>query len=418
MDAHNKTKKQLLNEIEELRRLRAESEAARSSAKRAEERLRASEMRFRSVAHTAVDAIISINQHDEVVFWNAAAENIFGYSEAEMRGKSVSILVPERLRSAHTRGVQRYLETGKPALIGKTAELQGLRKDGSEFPLELSLATWQTAEGIFFTGIIRDISRRKEVEGVLQQRTEEARQRTQELESLVQMVAHDLKSPLVSIGGLARLLKKGLLNTSLDERTEQILSQLSTTSRTLEQFLKDLLDGLAIERSEPERIPFRLDDTVEDVVRQHRQASEDKGILIHVEKANSLPSVLGDPHRIRQVLDNILGNAIRHMGKRPLPTILIQVQHDSTRVITRISDNGIGIPREFQSKVFDRFFRVPIADKQGGTGLGLSIVKKIVESHGGKIWVESEQGHGATFVFYLPRSDSAAPDPPDEAHDR
>jgi PAS domain S-box-containing protein len=411
MTSRNKTKKQLLDEIEELRRLRAEAEAAHEAAKRAEEALRASEMRFRSVAHTAVDAIISINSKDEVVFWNPAAQNIFGYAESEILGKSVAILIPERLRAAHSNGIKRYLQTGKPALIGRTAELHGLRKDGREFPLELSLATWETAEGIFFSGIIRDISNRKEVEGVLQQRTEEARQRTQELESLIQMVAHDLKSPLVSIGGLARLLRKGLTNARIDERTEQILGQLSNTSRTLEQFLKDLLDGLAIERSEPERMPFPLGDTVEDVVQQHKQASEDKGIRVRVEIANAVPHVLGDQHRIRQVIDNIVGNAIRHMGTNPKPAIRIQVLYEGNRVITRISDNGIGIPREFQAKVFDRFFRVPRADGQGGTGLGLSIVKKIVESHGGEIWVESEQGHGATFVFDLPRSEAAAGNP-------
>lgn len=415
MDEHNRTKQQLLSEIEELRRLRAEAEEAHASAKRAQEALRISEMRFRSVAHTAVDAIISINQHDEVVFWNPAAQRIFGYAEMEILGKPVSVLVPERLRQAHRNGVQRFLRTRKPVLIGRTAELQGLRKDGSEFPLELSLATWTTAEGDFFTGIIRDISARKEVEYILQQRTEEARQRNQELESLIQMVAHDLKSPLVSIGGLAGLLRRFLAEAGVDEKTDKILTQLSSTSKTLEQFLKDLLDGLAVESSGPERKPFRLDETVEEVVRQHKQASEDRGILIHVHMAHPLPPVLGDPHRIRQVVDNIVGNAIRHMGKNPEPRISIHVECDDHIVITRISDNGIGIPREFQTKVFDRFFRVPVSNRPGGTGLGLAIVKKIVESHGGKIWVESEQGKGATFIFHLPRSDASVPAPTEKA---
>lgn len=414
MDEFNKTKRQLLNEIEELRRLRAEAEAAHESAKRAEEALRTSEMRFRSVAHTAVDAIISINQFDEVVFWNPAAERIFGYSQAEILGRPVSTLVPERFRQSHANGIQRYLKTRKPVLIGRTAELQGVRKDGSEFPLELSLATWTTNEGVFFSGIIRDISSRKEVESVLQQRTEEARQRTQELESLIQMVAHDLKSPLVSIGGLAALLRKSLAGVGLDERTDKILNQLASTSKTLEQFLKDLLDGLAVESSEPEHISFQLDETVQEVVRQHKQACDDQGILIRVDMGNHLPPVLGDPHRIRQVLDNIVGNAIRHMGKNPSPAIHIRVEYDNRIVITRISDNGIGIPRQFQSKVFDRFFRVPVSNRPGGTGLGLAIVKKIVESHGGKIWVESEEGQGATFVFHLPRSDGSSAAPPNK----
>ena len=217
---------------------------------------------------------------------------------------------------------------------------------------------------------------------------------------------------LQRLGYLDRLPR--LAGVGLDERTDKILNQLASTSKTLEQFLKDLLDGLAVESSEPEHISFQLDETVQEVVRQHKQACDDQGILIRVDMGNHLPPVLGDPHRIRQVLDNIVGNAIRHMGKNPSPAIHIRVEYDNRIVITRISDNGIGIPRQFQSKVFDRFFRVPVSNRPGGTGLGLAIVKKIVESHGGKIWVESEEGQGATFVFHLPRSDGASAAPPNK----
>ena len=308
------TKQQLMNRISELERRNAELEALDARRQSVEEALRDSEMRFRSLAQSAVDAIISINSEDKIIFWNKGAESMFGYSEEEVMGRSVIMLIPESLREAHHTGVRRYLATGERKLIGKTAELRGLTKGGIEFPLELSLSTWRTREETFFTGMIRDITRRKEAEQALEQRTIEARQRNEELESLIQMVAHDLKSPVITIGGLVRLLKGRMAKMSADDRMEQILNQLSLTSESVERFLRDLLDGLVSEHTEPERAEVRLDEVVNEVVRQHRQMIEEKGINLDVEIA-SAPTVLGDGHRIRQVLDNLVINAVRHMGE-------------------------------------------------------------------------------------------------------
>ena len=397
------TKQHLMNRISELERRNAELEALDARRQSVEEALRDSEMRFRSLAQSAVDAIISINSEDKIIFWNKGAESMFGYSEEEVMGRSVIMLIPESLREAHHTGVRRYLATGERKLIGKTAELRGLTKGGIEFPLELSLSTWRTREETFFTGMIRDITRRKEAEQALEQRTIEARQRNEELESLIQMVAHDLKSPVITIGGLVRLLKGRMAKMSADDRMEQILNQLSLTSESVERFLRDLLDGLVSEHTEPERAEVRLDEVVNEVVRQHRQMIEEKGINLDVEIA-SAPTVLGDGHRIRQVLDNLVINAVRHMGEKNHPMIRIQVLSDQDHVVTKVSDNGVGIPPQYLDKIFERFFRGSKSGVQGGTGLGLSIAKKIIESHGGRIWVESEEGKGATFVFVLPKS--------------
>jgi PAS domain S-box-containing protein len=126
--------------------------------------LKESEERSRAVAQSAIDAIISINRHGTIVFWNRAAKKMFGFSEDEILGKSLERLIPERYRTAHSRGIKRLSSTGESRVIGKTVELQGLRKDGSEFPLELSLATWKSKDEIFFTGIVRDITARKRAE--------------------------------------------------------------------------------------------------------------------------------------------------------------------------------------------------------------------------------------------------------------
>jgi PAS domain S-box-containing protein len=401
--SYGDSKDLLKNRIDELERRNAELEALDARRQLVEEALQDSEIRFRSLAQSAVDAIISINSEDKIIFWNNAAERIFGYSEEEVMGRSVIMLIPESLRDAHRTGVRRYLDTGERKIIGETVELQGLTKGGIEFPLELSLSTWTTREGTFFTGMIRDVTRRKEAEQALEQRTIEARQRNEELESLIQMVAHDLKSPVITIGGLVRLLKGSMAKMSGDDRKEQILNQLSLTSESVERFLRDLLDGLVSEHTEPERAELRLDEVVNEVVRQHRQMIDEKGINLDVE-ISPAPMVLGDRHRIRQVLDNLVINAVRHMGNNNHPMIRIQVLSDQDHVVTKVSDNGVGIPAQYLDKIFDRFFRGSKSGVQGGTGLGLSIAKKIIESHGGRIWVESEDGKGATFVFVLPKS--------------
>ncbi|MBI4961675.1 MAG: PAS domain S-box protein [Desulfomonile tiedjei] len=404
MRDEDRPKKQILTELEEMRRRCADLESAETDRRAALEALQASEMKFRSVAQSAVDAIISIDANDAVVFWNQGAKDIFGYTEEEVLGRPVAMLIPERYQDAHRRGIERFLATRRPVLIGQVAELKAVRKGGIEFPIELSLSTWSTKDGTFFTGIIRDISGRTEARKALEQRTEEARQRTGELESLIQMVAHDLKSPVISIVGLVRALKSHCRNLPSDEQRDRILDQLTSSGETMEKFLKELLDGLVSEHSEPVRDQVAMDRAIRDSIHQHHQTIEERGIRIEVEIAPDLPRVWGDHHRIRQIIDNILINATRHMGDRTDPRIKIEVREYRESVLTSISDNGVGIPGKYLRKVFDRFFRVPTPGAQPGTGLGLSIAKKIVESHGGQIWAESKEGHGTTFSFTLPKS--------------
>lgn len=380
-----------------------EASPARHRRNDVEEALRASEMRFRSIADSAVDAIVSIDSEDRITFWNQGARRIFGYSEDEVLGKFVTILIPDRYKSLHHDGVKRYLKTRQPALIGKTAELQARRKDGTEFPIELSLSTWSSREGVFFTGIIRDISLRKETESALARSTLEARHRTEELESLVQMVVHDLKSPVVTICGLVRILRRGLADLPPDEKRARILDQLENSSQTMEHFLKDLLDGLTSQRSDPDRVPVRLDECINEVIAGHHQRAAERGISIRLVMSEPVSPIPGDRHRISQVIDNLVGNAIKHMGDRPDSRIVIQLLEEDDAVVTTISDNGIGIAEQHQAKIFDRFFRVPGTADRGGTGLGLSIVKRIVESHGGAISVAAGELGGATFVIRLPK---------------
>jgi len=406
MNDMEKNKDQLVREIEEMRRLNQELQTAQTACRLAEDALRASEMKFRAVAHSAIDAIIGVDSDDTVVFWNQGARNIFRYTEEEILGKSVTILIPERFREAHRSGVARYLETGVPHIIGRTVELEGLRKGGIEFPIELSLSTWRTSHGVFFSGVIRDISYRKRVEGQLKQRTAEVAQRNEELESLIQMVAHDLKSPVITIAGLVRHLREKAGAGLCETRSQQILEQLGSSAESMERFLKDLLDELSQSYTPPPAEPVRMDNLVNEIIGRHTGKAMERGISLEADLPEEVPPVLADARRILQVLDNLVINAIRHMGNVPNAKVRIRVAGDEgDLVVVSVSDNGVGIPPEYHGRIFDRFFRVSTGSEvKTGTGLGLAIVKKIVESHRGRVWVESEVGKGTTFSFTLPRA--------------
>ncbi|MBI5568757.1 MAG: PAS domain-containing sensor histidine kinase [Desulfomonile tiedjei] len=407
MNDRDMNTEELIRELQAARQRIAELEAKETQLRETREELRASEMKFRSVAQSATDAIISIDVADKIVFWNRAAEKVFGYTEEEVLGRPVGIVIPESHRAAHRSGVERYLATGEPMLIGKTAELPGLRKGGVEFPIELSLSTWTTREGTFFTGFIRDISRRKAAQQALEASTKEARERTEELESLIQMVAHDLKSPVITIAGLVRVLKRTLSAGSVDEKIASILNQLGSSSETMEHFLKDLLDGLAVEGTGPELSRVLVNEEIQEVARVHETLVSKKGIALELDLQCRSP-VLADRNRLRQIVDNLLINAVKHMGRDSNPIIRIKTREDDRFVTTVVSDNGQGIPSQYQARIFDRFFRVPKSRSEPGSGLGLAIVKRIVESFGGRIRVESEEGRGATFTFTFPKADNGA----------
>uniref|UniRef100_A0A7C4ATI1 histidine kinase n=1 Tax=Desulfomonile tiedjei TaxID=2358 RepID=A0A7C4ATI1_9BACT len=403
MSPQNTIGRDLLAEIALLRRSGNISKEIDDLLSRIETALTFLENRFRSVADSAVDAIISTTSDDKIVFWNNGASNIFGYTEDEVLGKSVTMLIPPSLREAHQRGRKRFLETGIPKIIGKKVELQALAKGGREFPIELSLAVWKTKDELCFSGIIRDITERKRAQQALEDLNAQAMRRTDELETLIQMVAHDLKAPVVTIGGLLRLLERKVACITAEPDVENIFRQLRLSSKTLENFLADLLDALAVEKTQNALESFELDKLLREVFDSLGDEIHVKGIEVDLTECTPV-TVSGDRNRIRQVLENLIMNAVKHMGAPPHPVIKAAISEDGEEVVTTVADNGIGIPKEYHERIFDRFFRIPKANGVKGSGLGLSIVKQIVESHGGRVWVESEEGKGASFLFSLPKA--------------
>jgi PAS domain S-box-containing protein len=369
---------------------------------RAEEALRESEERYRAVAETAIDAIITVDNRGNIVFWNPAAETVFGYSVDEAIGQPLAFVMPERFGKVDRNGIKPAFSAGESDLIGKTIESSGLRKDGSEFPVELSLASGKTREGVFFTGIVRDVTERKQLEAQLRQ--------AQKMEAIGQLaagIAHDFNNLLTPIGGFAELL---LRKAPEGSRQYEYLRQIKIGADRAAALTGQL--RLFTRQEKGERHPVQLNSVVEET-RDLLEHSLPKEITIELRLASELWAVEGDPSQISQVLMNLCLNARDAMpdgGTLTLETRNVTLDEEGARAIPEarpgryvrlsVADTGYGMSPEVQARLFEPFFTTKEIGK--GTGLGLSVVYGIVKGHNGFINVYSEEGRGSTFHVYLP----------------
>jgi PAS domain S-box-containing protein len=387
---------------------------------RALESLEDSEQRFRSVVQTANDAIVAIDSLGRIVFWSLGAETAFGYSVDEAKGKPVTLIMPERFHKAHGRGMDRVLSTGKSDIIGKRVEVVGLRKDGSEFPIELSLALWKAKDETFFTAIMRDITDRKEEEArrAAEQEQEGHRvlsMRSDRLRSLGEMaagIAHELNQPLQGVRGMAERLL-----ISLDrgwELTEETIRDRAGTIIEQADRMVNIIEHIRIfarESGKPELRSVRVNDVVRAGMDLLGTQLRSRGIQLDRELMESLPVISANPFSLEEVVINLLINArdaveeqMKSGSVSTPPRILLRTLLDQTgeseRVKIEVIDNGIGIPEDKVEYVFDPFFTTKGPDR--GTGLGLSISRSIVEGFGGTIYINSTFGSGTTATISLP----------------
>jgi len=362
-------------------------------------------VRFQTFAESSMEARISADRDGRIIYVNKRSEALFGYTADELLGQPLTVLIPERFRELHDRGVERFETAEEHPFLGQTVELTALRRDGLEFPIELSLASWSTGGERFFFGNIRDITERKRAEEERQRLLGQLRELTDARERLLLDLAHDLRVPLVSLE-LVTSLYRELEPAKLDEAMTQARRMLSH----LQGLVDDMLNASSIEAGqldvEPKPVPLR------EVV---DAALEAAGPLF--ESANqhvrcSLPReplmVLADRKHIVRALFNLLSNASKysHGGS----AILLRARAAGNEARIQVIDHGHGIAPEHQSRVFERFFRANPERRRPGVGLGLAIVKGIAEAHGGRVGVDSTPGKGSCFWLSLPLTtpDSAA----------
>ena len=381
-----------------------------TTRKRAEEALQTSEEKFRSVVQTAHDAIVSADSHGNITDFNRGAEAIFGYSAQEVIGKPLAVLMPDRFKELHQRGFKRYLETGEAHVIGKTVELAAKRKGGAEFPVELSLSTWKARTGLFFTGVMSDITENKRTQELLMRAKEEAERASKFKDQFLSTMSHELRTPLNAVLGFSDLLADERYGP-LNDRQQRYVAHIHTGGKHLLELISDILDLSKIEagRMELSREDVTVASAFGEVISALFPLAEKKSQALLQEVEPHL-HVRADALRFKQVLMNLAGNAIKFTAEGGRIELAARQVEDQVRVEVR--DNGPGIPPEQQQRIFEAFFRLTeTGSATEGTGLGLAITSRLVELHGGKLGIESQPGEGACFYFSLPLI-AIAPDQP------
>jgi PAS domain S-box-containing protein len=377
-----------------------------------------SEERIRAIVETAVEGIITIDERGLIESLNSAAERLFGYTKAELIGRNVKVLMPSPDQERHDEYLENYHRTGKARIIGIGREVVGLRKDGSVFPMDLSVGEVRLAGRRLYTGIVRDITVRKRQEEQLAEMARTLGEKNKELETIVYVASHDLRSPLVNIQGFSRELAHAcrevreliqnsgdsvaraelerLISRDVPEAIEYILAGVNKIDTLLSGFLRFSRLGRAALKLERQDLNALLRNVARTMEFQLKEAGA--SVMI-----DPLPPCVGDSVQLTHVFTNLIDNAIKYRKPNEPLSVRISAEEIAGQVRYAVSDNGIGIPSEHQGKIFEIFHRLN-PGKTEGEGLGLAIAQRSLERQNGKITVESVPGQGTTFFVFLPRA--------------
>ena len=402
---------------------RRESEQERLELMKSEKSARAAakaEGRFRELLEAAPDAILEVDSDGKIVLLNAVAEKVFGYTRAELLGQPMELLIPTELRSRHEQHRSAYWSRPTTRPMGSGLDLYAQRKDGSRFPVEISLSPLKSEDGFRVSAIIRDVTERKQTEQRIQALNEsftrELSTANQQLElrnreveranrlksEFLASMSHELRTPLHTIIGFSELLAEEL-EGPLNEKQKRFMSHIHQDSLHLLELINEVLDLSKIEAG---RLELRLETfdmiaTVDEALSSAKALGAQKSIAIDSRVPGGI-ALYADRLRVKEILYNLLSNAVKFTpdgGK-----IRIEATLESASITISIIDTGVGIAADQHESVFNKFYQVGSTTKgvREGTGLGLAITKRLVEQHGGKIWVESEPGKGSRFSFTLP----------------
>ncbi len=353
--------------------------------------------RFRKLIDMLPEALVMANQRGEVLLVNSRTEQLFGYKREELLGRPVENLIPERLRAAHPSHREGYFAQPVSRSMGVGRDLVGLCKDGAEVPIEVSLGPVESDEGLLVASLISDITQRKQLERELMERQKKLVRSNAELEQFAYVASHDLQEPLRMVASYVQLLAqryRGRLDADADEFIQFAVDG-ATRMKTL---ISDLLaySRVGTHGKPPQKV--ELDSAL-------GQALSNLTIAVQEARAeitnDRLPVVTGDELQLTELFQNLIGNALK-FRRDGSAAVHIGAERRADEWVISVRDNGIGIDPQYKERIFVIFQRLHGRDEYPGTGIGLAICQKIVTRHGGRIWVESKPGEGATFRFTIP----------------
>lgn len=358
------------------------------------------EAHLRSILDTVPDAMVVINETAAIQSFSSTAERLFGYSEAEVTGRNVSLLMPSPYREQHDQYLARYLSTGEKHIIGASRVVMGQRKNGTTFPMELYIGEALGQGKRAFTGFVRDLTERQETQARLHQLQSELAHmsRFTAMGEMASTLAHELNQPLTAIAtylnGCKRLLERGpegdaaMLRDGIERASEQAL-RAGQIIRRLREF---------VTRGETERHAENLRKLIEEASALALIGARESGVRVHFAFSADCPDAIADKVQVQQVLVNLIRNAMEAMQESETREITISTAlHSGGMVRIGVADTGPGISQE----VLSRLFQPLNSSKAHGMGVGLSVSRTIIEAHGGKLWAEPREGGGTLFAFTL-----------------
>ncbi len=365
--------------------------------------LRDSATRIETIINTVADGIITITERGMVATVNRAVEHLFGYAAAEIIGQNIKMLMPEPYHSQHDGYLDRYRATSEVQ-----REVTGQRKDGSTFPLELAVNEMWLGGQRHFTGVLRDITLRKQADELLKQAKETAESASRSKSDFLAAMSHEIRTPMNGVIGMLDVLTQ----TSLNGHQAEMAKLIHESAYTLLGIIEDILDFSKIEagKLELEQVCLSIEDVVEKVCSMFDYMAEHKRIELTLFVDPEIPNVLGDALRLHQILTNLINNALKFTSaQNRLAQVMVRVQisrREEGRIWLEftVRDNGIGMNEVTQSRLFTPFEQADSSTKRlfGGTGLGLAISSQLVHMMGGEISVQSELGAGSSFTVLLP----------------
>jgi PAS domain S-box-containing protein len=374
-----------------------------TARKTAEKKIEESEKRLKTFFQSGPDAVIVINENQEILEWNPKAEIIFGFTAMEVIGKPLSdTIIPPQYREAHVKGMFHFLKTGEGPVLNKTIEITALHKKGHEFYINLSVSSVKLGNEWLFIAFLSDISERKKTEEALIRKEAEllqAKLLEEKKDEFISIASHELKTPLTTIKAYAQLA----LTVSKDEEQkpiQQFLLKIDQYAAKLNFLLNELLDVSRIHAGKLRltQTEVELNSFLPEVLKSVQHITQDHKIIL---EKNESAKIKVDSLRLEQVITNIISNAAKYSPGKD--RIIINTFKSNGSIVVSFTDFGIGIPQEKIHKIFDRFYRVDEVSKDfSGLGIGLFISSEIIKQHGGKIWAENNDGEGSTIYFTLP----------------